>query len=75
MSISSSLLSGLQGIKTGFDRADMASAQIASFGVRDNAKLAQNLIELKQSEFQVKASANVVKTADAVLGSLLDIKA
>lgn len=75
MSIGSSLLSGLQGIQAGFNRADVASAQIASFGVEDNARLTQNLIDLKRSEHQVKASANVVKTADSMLGTLIDIKA
>lgn len=75
MSISSALLNGLQGIQAGFNRADRASGQIASFGVDDNGRLAQNMVDLKQSEFQVKASADVVKSADSILGTLLDIKA
>lgn len=75
MSVSTALLNGLQGIKTGFNRADAASGQIASSGVRDNGRLAEALLDLKQSEFQVKMSANVVKTADSILGTLIDIKA
>ncbi|GHE96836.1 hypothetical protein [Thalassotalea profundi] len=33
----------------------------------------QNIVDLKVAEFQAKASANVVKTADETLGTLLDV--
>ncbi|MGB1197770.1 MAG: hypothetical protein ACPG46_01905 [Thalassotalea sp.] len=35
--------------------------------------LNQNIVDLKVAEFQAKASANVVKTADETLGTLLDV--
>ncbi|GAA5133159.1 hypothetical protein [Thalassotalea piscium] len=37
--------------------------------------LNQNIVDLKVAEYQAKASANVVKTADEALGTLLDVTA
>ncbi|MEW6989849.1 hypothetical protein AADZ91_04080 [Colwelliaceae bacterium 6441] len=36
--------------------------------------LTQSIVDLKVSEFQAKASAQVVKTADETLGTLLDVR-
>ena len=35
--------------------------------------LNKNIVDLKVAEFQAKASANVVQTADETLGTLLDV--
>lgn len=35
----------------------------------------QELVDLKVAEFQAKASVNVIRTADEVLGTLLDVTA
>jgi hypothetical protein len=35
--------------------------------------LTQSIVDLKVAEHQTKASANVVKTADEALGTLLDV--
>ncbi len=35
--------------------------------------LTQSMVDLKVAEFQGKASANVIKTADDALGNILDI--
>ncbi|NQZ22478.1 MAG: hypothetical protein HRT53_10510 [Colwellia sp.] len=41
----------------------------------DLSNLNQSIVDLKVAEFQAKASANVIKTADAMLGTLLDVSA
>jgi hypothetical protein len=35
--------------------------------------LNQSIVDLKVAEYQAKASANVIKTADETLGTLLDV--
>lgn len=37
--------------------------------------LNQSIVELKVAEFQAKSSAQVIKTADEVLGTLVDVTA
>jgi flagellar hook protein FlgE len=83
--ISSMLQTGLSGVLDGLRRMDKAAGQIARSGdieplektdVRaDTTDIAEPLLELKLYERNVNASANVVKTADEVLGTLMDIKA
>ena len=76
MAIGSVLSAGLQGIKAGIDRSDRAAGRIAGFGSSlETGDAAASMIDLKVSEIQVKASASVIKTADQVLGTLVDIKA
>lgn len=76
MSISSVLSSGFQGIQTGIGRTDQAGARIAGLGANiDSGNLAPPLIDLKVGEFQVKAAAEVVKTGDQMLGTLINIRA
>jgi len=41
----------------------------------DLSDLNQSIVDLKVAEFQARASANVIKTADSVLGTLLDVSA
>ena len=36
--------------------------------------LTQSIVDLKVAEFQAKGSANVIKTADETLGTLLDVR-
>ncbi|WP_108649046.1 hypothetical protein [Dongshaea marina] len=39
-----------------------------------NTNITQELVELRVAENQAKASANVVKTADEVAGTLIDVR-
>jgi flagellar hook protein FlgE len=43
--------------------------------VNETPDLSQSVIDLKVAEFQGKASANVIQTADETLGTLLDVRA
>lgn len=75
-SISSVLSTGVQGLQSGLNRANQAAGQIARSGTTtENGDLATPIVELKNSELQAKASAAVIKTADELLGTLIDTKA
>jgi hypothetical protein len=78
MTGSISFSNGLNGIRIGLDGIHKTASQIASKesmqagGARE---LAESLLDLKVYNYQVDASAKVVKATDQMLGSLLDIKA
>lgn len=73
--MSSSVLSvGTQGMQAGFARASEAASNIARGG-DDLGDLTTSLVDLKAGEVQVKASAAVVRSADDMIGTLIDIKA
>lgn len=61
-----------QGIQDGFSRLNNTSQQIAT---PNSPNLETNLVDLKQNETQVNASAKVLKTADGMIGTLIDIMA
>lgn len=76
MSVTSVLSTGVQGVQAGMNRANQAAGDIARFGTTEqNGDLATPLVELKVSEQQVKASAAVIKSADEMMGTLIDIRA
>jgi flagellar hook-associated protein FlgK len=80
--LSNPLSIGLQGVQDGMAGMENAARKIARGGAdgpQGSAEGAGNLIEpmveLKVYERSVEASAQVVKTADETLGTLLDIMA
>jgi len=80
--LSNPLSIGLQGVQDGIAGMENAARKIARGGVdgpQGSAEGAGNLIEpmveLKVYERSVEASAQVVKSADETLGTLLDIMA
>lgn len=78
--MSSSLLSiGTQGIQAGYARANEAAGNIARSASQNSGDnlgdLTTSIVDLKRGEQQVKASASVVRTADELIGTLIDIKA
>lgn len=74
MSINSVFSSGLQGVQAGMNRVNQAGGRIA-IGPVDAGELAQPMVDLKIGEHQVGMSANVIKAADEMIGTLIDIKA
>ncbi len=76
--VGSTLAVGLQGIQNGIGIANQAAADIARAGIEgadlNVADLAASLVELKVGEQLAKASASVVRSADEMLGSLIDIR-
>jgi len=78
MAISSVLNSGLSGIQQGFESLQKNAGHIANTTSTDEGgsqSLVESIIGLKSSVIQIKASMQVVKTYDDVLGTLLDVKA
>lgn len=74
MSISTSLSMGLQSIQAGMQRVNIAGGRIAA-QAPDAEVLATNAVEQMSGRHQVGLSAQVVKTADQMLGTLIDLKA
>ena len=76
MSISSVLSSGLAGIQAGTAITNRAGGQIAQINTfRENEQLAASMLDLRVGELQVKFAADVIKVADELLGTLIDVKA
>jgi uncharacterized protein HemX len=74
MTISTALSAGLQGIQAGMNRVSIAGSRIAVHAA-DAEVLATNAVEQMSGRQQVGLSAQVVKTADQMLGTLIDLKA
>ncbi len=70
------LQAGLQGVQGGLDQFGRAAGQIASASNASSSSNSNNvvdsLVEVKQAQRTVQASAAVIKVADETLGSLLD---
>ena len=69
---------GITGINRGLASASKQAADIASAGALSHPPekdIAQPLVYLLNAKTQVEASVKVIKTTDAMLGSLLDISA
>ena len=83
MMINNALNIGIQGIQDGMQGMENAARKIARGGVdgpRGSAEGSSNgliepMVDLKLYERSVEASAQVVKTADETLGTLLDLRA
>lgn len=63
--------SGMHGIAAGLSRLDTAAARIARDGSGDHS--AANAVDLMRARHEVRASLAVVRAADDVIGSILDV--
>ncbi len=70
MSIGSIFSSGVQGLHSGINRTAMAGASLNV--ERDD--FAARMVGMRQGEIEAKAAANIIKTGDAILGTLIDIR-
>ena len=61
------------GISAGFDRLNKAAGRIARDGAEGD--LAGNMVELMRAPQDVRANAAVLRTADEMIGSLIDVLA
>lgn len=78
--INNTLALGVQGIQDGMYGMESAARKIARAGIdgpqgsaETGSSLIEPIVDLKLYERSVEASAQVVKTADETLGTLLDI--
>lgn len=79
MNVNSVLDSGLTGVRQGIEGVEKAASEIVRAGTVDGADGSNDVIEpiidLRLYQRSVEASAQVVRTADEVLGTLLDTMA
>lgn len=84
--VDSILSTGLQGVQNGLTTTRNAAQDIATATTVDFTQEAETgtdvtsdittaAVELKIGEQQVKASAAVIRTADEILGTVIDLKA
>lgn len=62
---------GLQGLSAGFDRLDRTAAAIARDSGSD--QLANNAVDLLEAKHEVRASVAVLRAADEMTGTILDV--
>lgn len=74
MSIGSIMNTGMSGMLSGMNRTAISAGKIAS-GITEDPNAAATMIGLTQGAIDTKASASVVKAADDILGTLIDIRA
>ncbi len=76
-SISGSALQGIQRGLQGIRRnaGEIASARQMRGTTADTVDLTRALVEMKQTSYQTTASVKVLRTADQMIGTLLDVKA
>ena len=73
----STLQTGIAGINNGLDGMRRNATEIARAGTGDTtnpADTVRSLVDLRVNQHQVEASVKVVKAADEMLGSLLDVR-
>ena len=70
MSISSILSSGMQSLQASINRTAIAGSGLNV----ENGDLAAKMVAMRQGEIEAKAAANVIKTGDEILGTLIDIR-
>ncbi len=78
MKIDNAAQIGLLGLQRGMAKATQHAREIAGAGLAndpDPVALVEPLVGIKAAELQVRASAEVIKTADDMIGTLFDDKA
>lgn len=70
MSIGSIVSSGLQSLQSSINRTAIAGSNLNV----ENDDLAGKMVAMNQGAIDAKASANVIKTADQILGTIIDIR-
>lgn len=74
--VTSNALQGIQRAQNGMQRSASNIARTGKLGQTENSKdLTRSLVELNQHKNAAIASMKVLKTADEMLGSLLDVTA
>jgi flagellar hook-associated protein FlgK len=76
MDIGGVLQTGIQGVQNGVQGMERAASEIVSASTGSGTSdIVEPMMDLKLYELSVEASAKVVKTADELLGTLLDTMA
>ena len=77
MNIGSVLNTGIQGVQAGVRGMEQSAQEIVKAGSGESATgdFIEPIIDLKLYEHSVEASTKVIKTADEMIGTLLDTMA
>ncbi len=70
MTISSILQSGMQSLQSSINRTSIAGSGLNV----EEGDFASKMVAMRQGEVEAKAAANVIKTADQILGTIIDIR-
>jgi flagellar hook-associated protein FlgK len=76
MSVNSILQSGVQGVQSatqGVERVAKDIVRSGTDGVAGQSNVVESMVDLQLYERSVQASSQIVKTADEVLGTILDM--
>lgn len=70
MSISSILSTGMQSMQASTNRTAIAGSSLNV----EESEFERKMLAMRQGEIEAKAAANVIKTGDELLGTLIDIR-
>lgn len=70
MSISSILSTGMQSLQASTNRSAIAGSALNA----EDSEFARKMLAMRQGEIDAKAAANVIKTADQLLGTIIDVR-
>mgnify|MGYP000997894183 CR=1 FL=1 len=71
MSISSILSNGMQSMQASINRTAIAGSNLNV----ERSNFAAKMVGMNQGSIEAKASANVIKTGDEMLGTMIDLRA
>jgi hypothetical protein len=71
MSISSILSNGMQSMQASINRTAIAGSNLNV----ESGDYAAKMVGMNQGSIEAKASANVIKTGDEILGTMIDLRA
>lgn len=70
MSISSILSNGMLSLQAGINRTAIAGSRLNA----ESSDFAAGMIAMRQGEIDAKAAANVIRTGDEILGTIIDLR-
>lgn len=70
MSISSVISIGMQNMQASIDRTAIAGSNLNV----ESDDFAAKMVAMQQGSIEVKAAANVIRTGDEILGTIIDIR-
>ena len=70
MAISATLTSGMQTLQASMNRTAIAGSRLNV----DDGDLANRMVDMQRGAIDAKAAANVIKTGDEILGTIIDLR-
>ena len=77
MKINSAFQSGVRGIQRGMQRVEKVASDIANNGSTETfnpVSNTDNMVVLNEQKRNIQASVSIIKTANNMIGSILDIR-